>query len=116
MKMNGRGESAAAPHTFSEVGAAGASSQHLDLRDLRGVRLSVSVELGQTRMLVRDILELRNGSIVPLNRMAGELTDIRVNGLPMGKGEVVVIGDALHVRLAEIEGAQEQIDELSTRD
>jgi flagellar motor switch protein FliN/FliY len=102
----------AEPHRFAEVAAGPKSGQHLDLANLRTVRLRITVELGEARMLVREIISLRVGSIVQLSKMAGELTDIRANGLQLGKGEVVVIGDALHVRIAEIEGAQEQIDEM----
>ena len=62
-------------------------------------------------MLVSEILALRVGSIVFLDKMAGELADICANNLPLAKGEIVVIGDALHVRLAEVNGAQERSDE-----
>ena len=46
-----------------------------------------------------------------LNKMAGEMTDILINGLPFAKGEVVVIGDALHIRVAEITGTSEFMDD-----
>jgi len=55
-------------------------------------------------MLVREVLDLKQGSIVPLDKLAGEMTDIYVNGIPLAKGEVVVIGDSLHVRVGEILG------------
>jgi len=79
--------------------------EKLDIDDLKNVRLSVSADLGQTVMLVRDVLELRQGSVVPLDKLAGEMTDIYVNDIPLAKGEVVVIADSLHVRIGEIYGA-----------
>lgn len=78
------------------------SLENLSLDDLMNVRLSITADLGHAPMKVRDVVALKEGSIVTLNKMAGELTDIYVNGLPLAKGEVVVINDSLHVRMAEI--------------
>ena len=74
----------------------------LSLSDLHRVRFSVTAELGQTQMKVRDVLALKVGSLVVLDRLVGHLADILVNGLPMAKGEVVVIGDSLNVRIADV--------------
>ena len=76
--------------------------ERLDLEDVMSVRLRLTAELGQARIRVREVLALKVGSIVTLDKMAGELTDIFVNGLPLARGEVVVISDVLHVRLSEI--------------
>lgn len=76
--------------------------ERLDLEDVMSVRLRLTAELGQARIRVREVLALKVGSIVTLDRMAGELTDIFVNGLPLARGEVVVISDVLHVRMSEI--------------
>lgn len=75
---------------------------HLDLEDMRNIRLRLSADLGRRTMRVREVLALKVGSIVTLDKMAGELTDISVNGLPLARGEVVVISDSLHVRMSEI--------------
>lgn len=82
--------------------------QRLDLSDLRSVKLRVEADLGSARIRIRDVIDMKVGTVVPLNKLAGELTDLYVNGLPLGKGEVVVVGDNLHVRVAEIEGAEER--------
>ena len=87
------------------------STVHLDLDNLKKVMLKVTADLGMAGMLVRDIIQLKEGSIVALNKMAGEMTDVYVNGLPLAKGEVVVIGDTLHVRISEILGAAELLEE-----
>lgn len=75
---------------------------HLELDDVQNIRLRLTAELGQTSIRVRDVLALKVGSIVTLDKMAGELTDIFVNGLALARGEVVVISDVLHVRMSEI--------------
>ena len=94
-------------HEFEEVdvSAGGAHTPHLDIQDLNKVRLGISAELGRCTMSVREILELDRGTVVTLNKNAGEMTDIFVNDLPLARGEVVVIGDGLNVRVAEIVGA-----------
>lgn len=66
------------------------------------VPLQVTVELGRTRKLIRDILELTPGSIIELDKLAGEAVDILVNGKLIAKGEVVVIDDNFGVRIVEI--------------
>ncbi len=69
------------------------------------VPLEVTVEVGGTRLLVRDVLALHKGSVVELDRLAGEPADVLVNGKLIGRGEVAVVDDRLSVRLVEISGA-----------
>jgi flagellar motor switch protein FliN/FliY len=69
---------------------------------LMDVPLRVSVELGRTRMSVRQVLELQNGSVVELDRMAGDAVDILVNDRLMARGEVVVVDDKFGIRITEI--------------
>lgn len=66
------------------------------------VPLQVTVELGRTRKLIRDILELSPGSVIELDKLAGEPVDILVNGKLIAKGEVVVIDDNFGVRITDI--------------
>jgi flagellar motor switch protein FliN/FliY len=82
-------------------------SMHLELDDLHQISLPLTADLGRAQMTVRNILDLKVGSIVSLDKMAGEMTDLRLDGLPVARGEVVVIGDVLHVRLSEITGIHE---------
>jgi flagellar motor switch protein FliN/FliY len=69
---------------------------------LMSVNLQVSVELGRARMTVRQVLELQNGSVIELNRAAGEAVDIYVNGHMLARGEVVVVDDKFGVRITEL--------------
>ncbi len=78
--------------------------EKLAIDDLKSVRLTITADLGQAALLVREVLDLKQGSIVSLDKLAGELTDIHVNGIPLAKGEVVVIADSLHVRIGEVFG------------
>ena len=66
------------------------------------IPLDVTVELGRVRMLIRDVLDLASGSIIELDRVAGEPVDLLVNGRLVAKGEVVVIEDNFGIRLTEI--------------
>ena len=91
-------------HTFEEIDQETVGPEHLTLDDLREVPVRVTADLGTCRMLVRDVLELKRGSVVALDKLAGEMTDILANGLPLARGEVVVIGDTLHVRVGEVRG------------
>jgi flagellar motor switch protein FliN/FliY len=80
------------------------SSERLDLTDLSNVKLGITAELGRCSLVVGEVLELKRGSVLPLDKLAGEMADLYINGIPFGRGEVVVLGDTLHVRIAEIHG------------
>lgn len=76
------------------------------------VPLQVTVELGRTRKLIREILELAPGSVVELDKLAGEPVDILVNGKIVAKGEVVVIDENFGVRITGIVSMQERASTL----
>jgi flagellar motor switch protein FliN/FliY len=77
-----------------------------DLRRLSDVPMELSVEIGRTRMTVGETLQLRAGSIVTLERLAGEPVDLLVNGTPIARGEVVIVDEEFGLRVTEIvEGA-----------
>jgi flagellar motor switch protein FliN len=69
---------------------------------LMDVPLRISVELGRTRLSVREVLELQAGSVVELDRMAGDPVDVMVNDRLMARGEVVVVDDKFGIRITEI--------------
>ncbi len=96
-------------HEFREVTSQGAyGAERVALDDLAQVRMTITAHLGSCLMTVREVLGLKRGSIVPLDKLAGEMTDIYVNGLPLARGEVVVIADELHVRIGEIVGQEDR--------
>lgn len=69
---------------------------------LGDVMLHVKIELGRTRMLVEDVLQLNPGSVVELDKLAGDPVDIFVNDRPVARGEVLVLNDNFCVRINEI--------------
>jgi len=78
------------------------------VKTLGDVTVTLTAELGVSTMLVKEILGLRANSIVELDKLAGELIEIHLNDVFFARGEVVVIGDALGVRLTEIAGQEEE--------
>ena len=108
-------EAAAPPHTnvrplqLEEFAPAptGGGSQNIDL--LMGVNLQVTVEIGRTRLAIRDVLSLTPGSIVELDKLAGEKVDVLVNGHPIASGEVVVVDDNFGVRITDVVSRQRRI-------
>ena len=81
------------------------SQEHKEVRPLgflMDVRLQVSVELGRRRFKIAELLSLSQGSILELDKVAGEPLDIRVNDHLIARGEAVVVNDKFGVRLTEI--------------
>ena len=75
-----------------------------DLTPLADVPVELAVEIGRTRMTIGETLALAPGSIVTLDRLAGEPVDLLVNGRPIAQGEVVVIGEEFGFRVTEVLG------------
>lgn len=95
------------PVELEQLGDATPSDQPPGLPDLRrlgDVPIDLTVEIGRTRMTVSETLDLHRGSVVTLNRMAGEPVDLLVNGTAIARGEVVVIDEQFGVRITEIVG------------
>jgi flagellar motor switch protein FliN/FliY len=76
-----------------------------DLQRLHDVPVELAVEIGRTRMTIGETLALGPGSIVSLNRLAGEPVDLLVNGRPIARGEVVVVDEEFGLRVTEIVSA-----------
>lgn len=72
------------------------------------VQLGVTVELGRTSLPVKEVLQLGPGSVVELEKTAGEPVDILVNGTPVARGEVVVVDDNFGVRVTELVNSEKQ--------
>ena len=89
------------PQLHDDAGAV-ASASGRDLRRLSAVPVELSVEIGRARMTVGETLELREGSVIPLERMADEPVDLLVNGTPIARGEVVVIDEQFGLRLTKV--------------
>jgi flagellar motor switch protein FliN/FliY len=102
--------SAPRPATFPQVEDKSRAGAPRGVTVLGDVNLHMTIRLGTTGMLVKDIVELRTGSVVELDKLAGEQMDLYINDVFFAKGEVLVIGDTLSIRITEIAG-QEELDE-----
>ena len=78
------------------------ASNHGGIDMLGDVDLDVTIELGRTEMLVEDVLRLTSGSVVELNKLAGDPVDVFVNGRLVARGEVLVLNDNFCIRISEI--------------
>ena len=76
------------------------------------IPLRVSVELGRTKLLVQDLLKLHKGSVLELNKLAGEPLEVLVNDRVVAKGEVVVVNEKFGIRLIDIVSHNQRIREL----
>ena len=78
------------------------SKGDIDINFLFEVQLSISVEVGRTQMLISDLLELEEQSIIELESMVGQPLDIRANDLVVARGEVIVVNEKFAVRITDI--------------
>lgn len=76
------------------------------------IPLQVTVELGRTKMLVKDILQLNQGAVVELTKLAGEPLDIFVNSKLVARGEAVVVNEKFGVRLVDIVSPNERVEKI----
>jgi flagellar motor switch protein FliN len=98
----GEAPAGAAPFRLPEFSPAAASTEAATLDLVRDVELDLKIELGRTQMYLEDVLKLRKGSVVPLDKLAGDPVDIFVNGRLIARGEVLVLNDNFCVRVAEL--------------
>lgn len=90
------------PFTLQDLTRSPASTESATLDLIRDVELDLKIELGRTEMYLEDVLKLRKGSVVPLDKLAGDPVDIYVNGRLIARGEVLVLNDNFCVRVAEL--------------
>ncbi|GAB5403990.1 MAG: flagellar motor switch protein FliN [Aureliella sp.] len=77
---------------------------------LRDVDLDLKIELGRTHMVLEEVLKLRQGSVVTLDKLAGDPVDLFVNGRLVAKGEILVLNDNFCVRIAELMGSDHLLE------
>lgn len=90
----------------------GGAATDLNLDVILDVPVSLSLEVGRTRIPIRNLLQLNQGSVVELERGAGEPLDVYVNGTLIAQGEVVVVNDRFGVRLTDVVSPAERIKRL----
>ncbi len=92
------------PFGFPDFGSSATRSAApvFPIAALEDVELDLRIELGRTELLIEEVLQLREGTVVPLDKLAGDPVDILVNGRLIARGEVLVLNDNFCVRVAEI--------------
>jgi flagellar motor switch protein FliN/FliY len=101
------------PATFAKFTPTGAGNAGNDLNMILDIPVQLTVELGRTRIPIKHILQLAQGSVVELETMAGEPMDVLVNGYLIAQGEVVVVNDKFGIRLTDIVTPSERMRRLS---
>lgn len=90
------------PFSLSELSGSPATTEKATLDLLRDVELGLRIELGRTSMYLEEVLKLKRGSVVTLDKLAGDPVDVYVNGRLIARGEVLVLNDNFCVRVAEL--------------
>ena len=83
-----------------------------NLKVLENIDVELTVEVGRTEITIRDLLRLNEGSVVELDRLAGDPLDILVNNTKIAKGEVVMIGERFGVRFGEIVDPEKRMESI----
>ncbi|HWJ07220.1 MAG TPA: flagellar motor switch protein FliN [Steroidobacteraceae bacterium] len=104
----------AEPTTFEELHgeAPSAAARDVNLDMILDVNVSLSMEVGHTRISIRNLMQLNQGSVVELDRKAGEPLDVFVNGTLVAHGEVVVVNEKFGIRLTDVISPAERIRKL----
>jgi flagellar motor switch protein FliN/FliY len=89
-------------YRFQQFSGSPASTEVATLDLMREVELDLKIELGRTQMYLEEVLKLKKGSVVPLDKLAGDPVDIYVNGRLIARGEVLVLNDNFCVRVGEL--------------
>ena len=83
-----------------------------NLKVLENIEVKLTVEVGSTELKIRDLLRLNEGSVVELERLAGDPLDILANGVKIAKGEVVMVGERFGIRFTEVTNPENRVQKL----
>ncbi|WP_048308174.1 flagellar motor switch protein FliN [Halomonas sp. PR-M31] len=104
---------AAGDQVFKPLNNAMSSGAVRDLEMIMDIPVKLTVELGRTRITIKQLLELAQGSVIELDGLAGEPMDILINGYLIAQGEVVVVDDKYGIRITEIITPSERVQKLN---
>jgi len=102
-----------APKPFSSMPSGGGDVPTHDINMVLDIPVQLSVELGRTKVPIKHILQLGQGSVVELDALAGEPMDVLVNGYLIAQGEVVVVNDKFGIRLTDVVTPSERLRRVS---
>ena len=83
-----------------------------NLKVLENIEVKLTVEVGSSELKIRDLLRLNEGSVVELERLAGDPLDILANGVKIAKGEVVMVGERFGIRFTEVTNPENRVQKL----
>ena len=83
-----------------------------NLKVLENIEVKLTVEVGSTELKIRDLLRLNEGSVVELERLAGDPLDILANGVKIARGEVVMVGERFGIRFTEVTNPENRVQKL----
>lgn len=95
-----------------QSGAMTAAGVEQNLEVILDIPVTISMEIGRTRISIRNLLQLNQGSVIELDRLAGEPLDVLVNGCLIAHGEVVVVNEKFGIRLTDVVSAAERVKKL----
>lgn len=98
-----------------EEQAAGAASPQIDNRNIEfllDIPLNVSVEVGRSKILIKDLMQMREGNVIELDKLAGEPLDLYINSRLIARGEAVLVNDKFGLRLIDVVSPAERIEKL----
>ena len=107
------GETAAASAEFQRLEPDNTASGDVNLDAILDVPVTIAMEIGRTRINIRNLLQLNQGSVVELDRLAGEPMDVLVNGTLIAQGEVVVVNDKFGIRLTDVISPADRVKRLA---
>ncbi len=108
----GGGELPAAEFDNLEDSASGTVGEEANLDVILDIPVTISMEIGRTKLSIRNLLQLNQGSVVELDRLAGEPMDVLVNGTLVAHGEVVVVNEKFGIRLTDVISPAERVKKL----
>ncbi len=106
-------EQQATPASFEKLTSSGAGTLANDLDMILDIPVQLTVQLGRTKIAIRSLLQLAQGSVVELDGLAGEPMDVLVNGCLIAQGEVVVVNEKFGIRLTDIITPSERLKKLN---
>jgi flagellar motor switch protein FliN/FliY len=108
----GAADTAPQPASFPPVQSSEAGGAPKNIDFILDIPMNVAVFVGSTKMAIRDLLQLAQGSVIELDKLAGEPMEVMVNNKLVARGEVVVVNEKFGIRLTDVVSAAERVQQL----
>ena len=102
-----------APASFPTLDGGGAAPAPKNIDFILDIPMQVTVQVGSTKMVIRELLQLGQGSVIELEKLAGEPMEVLVNNKLVARGEVVVVNEKFGIRLTDVISAAERVQQLA---